>query len=99
LILYFFPVQVEISSPPLKNKEVVLFFLTMYHNLSLHAEIVLGGRPRTKADRVRYYQQLSYTIAGQRFSLDTIEQILRGILSDSFYSIESSTVHSSRQAA
>jgi len=70
--------KVDISSPPLKAKDVVLFFVTMYRNLSLHAEIVMGGRPRTKSDRIRFYQQLSYTISGQRFTLEAIEQVLRG---------------------
>lgn len=52
--------------------------MAMYKVLLLHGEVVLGYKPKTKADKARLYQQYSYNIGGQNYTLEAIEAILRG---------------------
>jgi hypothetical protein len=50
----------------------------MYKVLLLHGEIVLGYKPKSKADKAKLYQQYSYNIGGQNCTLEAFEGILRG---------------------
>ncbi len=50
----------------------------MYKVLLVHGEIALGHKPKTKADKAKLYQQYSYNIGGQNYTLEAIEGVLRG---------------------
>jgi len=62
----------------LKTKESILFYLALYKVVLLHGEIALGHKPKSKADKAKLYQQYSYNVGGQKYTLESLEGVLRG---------------------